>query len=165
MRIALPMILTVLLIPALTPSLQAWQGRVVEVLDTRTLLVDSGDRKVRASLYGLGVPELDEPYGPEAEQALKEMSLGKNVSLSVQPTSPESKVAAVITVLETGVSLNEALLKQGLAWVWEAYCEKAVLCGRWERLQGQARASGQGFWPLIPENRPAWKWLREHSGQ
>ena len=165
MRIVPLMTLAMLLILALTPPLHAWRGQVVEVLDARTLLVDSGDRKVRVSLYGLGVPDKDEPYGPEAEQALKEMALGLEVSLSVHPTSPESHVSAVVTVRKTGVNLNEALLKNGLAWVWEAYCEKAVLCGRWERLQGQAKSSGQGFWPLIPGNRPAWKWLREHSGQ
>jgi endonuclease YncB( thermonuclease family) len=159
------MLLALLLILALPPPLHAWQGQVVEVLDARSLLVDSGDRKVRVSLYGLGAPEKDEPYGPEAVQALKEMALDQTVSISAHPTSPESQVAAVVTVLETGVNLNENLLKKGLAWVWEAYCEKAVLCGRWERLQGQARSTGQGFWPMIPENRPAWKWLREHSGQ
>jgi len=143
-------------------TLLAWQGRVSDVIDARTLLVDAGEREVRVFLYGLGVPEKNEPFGQEALDFLMDRALGRLVDVQRQ-SSKGSQIPAVVTVLESDLNLNEALLIQGLAWVWEAYCEKAVLCGRWERLQGQAKANGQGFWPLIPENRPPWKWLREQG--
>ena len=147
-----------------TSTLLAWQGKVSEVIDARTLLVDTGEREVQVSLYGLGVPEKNEPFGQEALGFLMERALGRLVDVQRQ-SSTGSQIPAVVTIQESDLNLNEALLTHGLAWVWEAYCEKATLCGRWERLQGQAKANSQGFWPLIPENRPPWKWLKEQGRQ
>ena len=157
-------LLAALLTVAWTSSVWGWQGRVVEIIDARTLLVETADRKVGVSLYGLGVPEDTEPFGEQALKALQEWALGQEVQME-GPPPPGSEVSGVVVVAQSGRNLNESLLKNGLAWVWEATCERAVLCGRWERLQGRAKAANNGFWTIVPENRPPWKWLREQGGQ
>ena len=61
------------------------------------------------------------------------------------------------TRLNQSESVNEKLLRQGWAWVQEAYCEKAVLCGQLNDVQAEAERSMPGIWAKIPEDVPPWR--------
>jgi micrococcal nuclease len=51
------------------------------------------------------------------------------------------------------VNVNEALVKNGLAWVGQRYC-KISICSSWLALEAQARAAKTGLWshpnPVAP---------------
>ena len=65
------------------------------------------------------------------------------------------RVVAVVW-LPGGESLQAALLRAGLAWVWPRYCKD---CEKWQALQDAARATGKGLW-WEPDPTPPWEWRR-----
>lgn len=150
-----------LLILLLVPSPGwSWSGSVTDVVHGCHLRVQSEEQVQEIVLYGIDCPELDEPFGEEAQQFTAQQSLDKTVA--VRPLRQSgNKVLAVVSLPDSDHSLNALLLQNGLAWVHQAYCEKARMCGRWEHVEGRARKSGLGLWSKVPENVPAWRWLKE----
>lgn len=141
-------------------SAPAWTGKVVDLSDARTLSVERSGRELSVHLYGISCPEPAEPYGQEALDFASSLVLDKQVRVTVH-RELSGRLLVEIFPPETDSSLNALLLQEGLGWVHEAYCEKADLCGRWESIQGQASSAGRGIWAEVPENMPAWRWLKE----
>jgi len=139
-----------------------WQGAVVEVRDARTLVIEHQDQSRTVSLYGIDCPKPSQPYGQQAVDLVSSLVLDREVTVTVH-RQLSSRTLAEVTPLETKDSVNALLLENGLGWVHQAYCEKAELCGRWESIEGSARSAGEGFWPEIPENMPAWRWFKEEG--
>ena len=159
MRVILPPALLLLVFFLLPATASAWQAEVVEVKDARTLLVQTNGESRTVFLYGIGVPEGEEPYARQAESLVTD-SVGRK-EVNVQRLGSGQKIKALVYAAGREDSLNEELLASGLAWVHDAYCEKARLCGRLEQIEAAARKEGKGLWAEVPENMPAWKWVRE----
>lgn len=137
----------------------AWEGMAVEVRDCRTLAVERDGQTVEVSLYGIDCPQPSEPFGQEAREFTASQVLDQEVKVTVH-RELSGRLLAEVTPLGGKASLNVLLLREGLAWVHEAYCEKARLCGAWERIQGESSAAERGLWSEVPENMPAWRWLQ-----
>lgn len=140
----------------------AWTGKVVEVSDARTMNIERNGDTVTVSLYGISCPEPGEPFGDEALELVSTLVLDQEVAVTPH-REMSGRILAEVVPQETGASLNALLLRKGLAWVHEAYCEIAQLCGSWERIQGQASSAKRGIWSEVPENMPAWRWLKERG--
>lgn len=69
-----------------------------------------------------------------------------------------------IVMLEDGRSLQERLLRAGLAWHYGQYCRQLRHCSRWKILEYYARQQKLGLWS---EERPVppWKWRHNIKGQ
>jgi endonuclease YncB( thermonuclease family) len=52
-------------------------ARVTRIIDADTIEVRLATGSMRVRLYAIDAPELDQPWGPEATQALSKMILGK----------------------------------------------------------------------------------------
>lgn len=63
--------------------------------------------------------------------------------------------------LPDGTLLNEVLVADGLAWVYEEYCRED-LCQRLRELEQQARRERRGLWAENDPTRPA-EWRRRHK--
>lgn len=146
-----------LLLPATS---WAWSGKVTRVLHGCQLSVQHDGKSSDVVLYGIDCPQPEEPFGEQAMEFTAEQVLDRTVEVHPLRTS-DDRVSAVVTLPESDRSLNALLLAKGLAWVHQAYCEKARMCGRWEHVEGRARQSKLGLWSKVPENMPAWRWVKE----
>jgi endonuclease YncB( thermonuclease family) len=159
-RIGVSILLPLLTFLVFPLPASAWEGRVVELRDSRTLVVEQAGKQRQVALYGLRTPDLSEPFGEEAHAYV--VSLLQGQEISIQPIGSGSR-GALVYLPGQEESVNARLLREGWAWVQEAFCEKAVLCGRLNAIQTQAERSKKGIWSRIPEDTPPWRWLREHE--
>ncbi len=138
----------------------AWEGLVVEIPDARTLVLEQEGKQRKISLYGLRTPDLNEPFGEAALEFFRDLL--KEQQVTIQPVRSGTR-GALVFLPGDSESVNAKLLREGWAWLQEAYCEQAALCGRLNAVQTQAERSKNGIWSKIPENMPPWRWLKEHK--
>ncbi len=154
--------LTLLACMLLLPSIVfAWQGRVTDVKEANTLVVRTEGQERVVSLYGIGVPEDDEPFAKKARSFVHSTTFRQRVE--VEPLGTGGGIRAMVYVQGDDDSINAKILRQGLGWLREAYCEKAKLCGRLNSISGEARRSERNLWAEVPGNKAAWKWLKEQD--
>jgi endonuclease YncB( thermonuclease family) len=55
--------------------------------------------------------------------------------------------------------VNEELIRQGVAWVFTRYCDRAI-CQEWKKLEAEAREAKRGLWSM-PNPVPPWEWRRQ----
>jgi micrococcal nuclease len=152
------------LAPALTlllllPSLcWAWSGKVVGVTDGDTITVLHAGREEQISLYGIDCPEKRQAFGSKAKRATSALTLGKVAKVEPVDVDRYGRTAALVRVGDTLV--NEELIRQGLAWVYNRYCDRPV-CGEWRQLQAEAWATRRGLWSM-PKPVAPWEFRREN---
>ena len=141
----------------LLPSVTfAWQGKVVEVTDGDTLVVNKGTTEVDLRLYGIDCPESDQPYGVRATRFTKMMARFEKVEVEPQDRDQYGRVVALVYIDGDGECLNEELIRAGHAWVYERYCHIRD-CNSWQRLERRARQTEKGLWAGDNPIQP-WDW-------
>ena len=115
--LGLSLLLTVMGLPV---SAETLTGKVIGVHDgdTLTLLV-AGNQQVKVRLAGIDAPELKQPYGQQAKQALSALAFGQEVK--VDGSGPDKYGRTLGTVWVGTVNVNAEWVKQGAAWVYRAY--------------------------------------------
>ena len=135
----------------------AWDARVVNVVDGDTIDVEpvAGGERTRVRLHGIDAPEARQPHGQAAREFVIKAVLFREVEIEETPQKRDGygRTVAVI-IMPDGESLQAALLRAGLAWVWPRYCRN---CDDWQELQDTARSAGRGLWIDIT-SLPPWKW-------
>ena len=155
------MLILLLLLP---DSAWAWDARVVEVIDGDTIDVEpvAGGKRTRVRLHGIDAPEIRQPHGQAARDFVSKAVLFQAVGIDETPQKQDGYGRTVATVvLPDGGSLQAALLRAGLAWVWPRYCRN---CDDWQALQDNARQAGRGIWRQ-PKPVPPWKWRKRQRGK
>lgn len=151
--------LIVLLSVPLLARGQTYVGRVQAVLDGDTirLLRDTG-QIVQVELYGVDAPELGQPFGREAAQAVRRVVFRSRVRAAAESRDEDGRPLVVVYVDDR--ILNEVLLRKGLAW-WER--RHAAHEDHYRRLERQARSAKRGLWA---QSRPVppWDWRAEKDG-
>ena len=130
-------------------------GKVTRIIDADTIEVRVATGSMRVRLHAIDAPELDQPWGPEATQALSRMILGKKVEL--EPFEQDRYDRLVATVFVGKVDVNSDLVRLGHAWAFrpQMTTADAQLCD----LEGQARAARRGLWSLALDQVEApWEW-------
>ena len=152
----------ILLALTLAPCLaHAWPARVVQVTDGDTIIAEpaEGGNRVRVRLYGIDAPELRQPYGGAAKDFVVAMVLFQAVDVREVSQGRDRYGRVVAIVVAGGKSVQEELLREGLAWVWTRYCRS---CDEWEALQADARRAGRGLW-AAPVPAPPWEWRKRRN--
>jgi micrococcal nuclease len=112
---------------------------------------------VKVRLYGIDCPEGHQAFGNRAKQFTSDFVFGKVVDVDLVTKDRYGRTVGVVRV--KGKTLNEELIKAGMAWVFIEYCKKPI-CREWSRLQEEARKDKRGLWtdknPL-----PPWESRRE----
>jgi endonuclease YncB( thermonuclease family) len=149
-KISLVLFLVLIFIPALS---WAWQGKVVGVSDgdTITVLHDGKVEKIR--LYGIDCPEHRQDFSQEAKKFTSRTVFGKTVEVKPIDTDRYGRTVGIVSIDEK--SLNEELVKAGLAWVYIQYCKESF-CNRWEKSQEDAKKAKSGLWST-QNPTPPWK--------
>lgn len=129
------------------------QGRCVGVSDgdTVTLLVGRKEEKVR--LFGIDAPEKAQPFGLRAKQYASSLVFGRQVTLERSDTDRYGRTVGKVFV--NGRSLNEEMLRAGLAWHYAAYSHDPGFA----MLERRARLERRGLW-ADPIPVPPWEFRR-----
>jgi endonuclease YncB( thermonuclease family) len=132
----------------------AWSGKVVGVQDGDTLTVlDESNTQHTIRLASIDAPELGQPYGDGAKQALSRLVFGKMVEVEPETTDRYGRTVAVVTA--EGTNVNRRLVREGAAWAYLKYLRDPALID----IQSDARASRRGLWALQPDQiMPPWEW-------
>ncbi len=114
------LLLTLTGVPATAETLS---GQVVGVHDgdTLTLLIANGGsfKQVKIRLGEIDTPELAQPYGQKAKQALSDLTFGKEARVVVQDTDRYGRTVGRVYI--GPVDVNAELVKQGAAWAYRRY--------------------------------------------
>ena len=117
-------------------------GKVVSVTDGDTVGVLVNQQEVKIRLHGIDCPEGGQNFGTRAKQFTSDLVFGKIVQVTVKDTDRYGRTVGVVTT-EDGNSLNDELLKAGLAWWYREYApnEKNLAV-----LQATAMMQNRGLW-------------------
>ena len=137
-----------------------WSGMVVSVADGDTIVVLHEGRGEEIELYGIDAPDIGQAFSKRAKQFTSDMVYGKTVEVETKDKDQYGRSVALIYV--DGQSLNEALIKSGLAWVYRIYC-KEPFCESWIDLEAVTRYGKIGLWSE-PNPIPPWE-FRHGKGE
>jgi len=154
-----------LLVCALWLASPAWAfvARAKSVQDGDSLTVRLGDNAlVTLRLYGIDAPELRQPSGRSARKRLAALALRQTLDVQALDTDRYGRTVALVR-LGDGALLNEIMVAEGLAWVYDQYCQ-ADICPRLHALEAQARQERRGLWAAANPLRPS-DWRREHKAE
>lgn len=155
-------VLALLLACILRPGIAtALEGKIIHISDGDTVtLLTSDHKKIKIRLYGIDTPEKAQPYGNRAKQFTASKVGNKQVTVEEYG---KDRYGRVVGIVKTGknTSLNEELIKNGLAWVYTQYC-KIPLCSKWKEFEEKARKNKSG---LFQEKNalPPWHWRKKDS--
>jgi micrococcal nuclease len=131
-------------------------GRVVGVTDGDTVkFLTPEKQQIKVRLYGIDAPESKQAFGAKSRQALSDIAFGKDAKLV---TVNQDRYGRTVAWLYVGdVNANEAQVKAGMAWWYQAYAKHET---RLRALQDEARMAKRGLWadssPIAP-----WIWRNE----
>ena len=150
-------------------------GKVEKVIDGDTLrLADETDSKGRVhtgavlGIRGIAAPALDQPFGKQAHERLKELIEGKAIIRNGPTAGAYRERNAWFFRTEKGESLALLMISEGLAWTVEAELEdkhrkptdvKKVVpeTEAWLKAEREAREAKRGLWADKDPVRP-WEW-------
>ena len=116
------------------------EGTVTRVSDGDTLWVRpaEGGRPIKIRLDGVDAPEICQPGGREARQALEKLVLRQPVTLEVRVRDDYGR--RVATLRREGRDIGEQLVRQGLAWNYRYHGVR----GPYAVAEDEARAARRG---------------------
>jgi micrococcal nuclease len=148
--------------PCLAASAQSqepWSGKVAAIEDSATLEIVHEGKSERLRLAGAAPPELDQPWGRQANEFVKENALGQVVIVEPQGVDHKKRPLAHI-ILPDGRDLGAEMVKEGLAWHYRRWSKNPLL-GDMEK---DARDDRRGLWQ-DPDPVPPWEWRSKGGGQ
>lgn len=148
------------------------QGKVVAVTDGDTLEIELTDHvesqrtgRVRVRLANIDAPERTtsndrpgQPYGNAARRLLADRVQGHTLMLICHEQDRyERHICDVPDPRESGVTVNQFLVLQGLAWANREGSDRFLRDETFISLQEQARTQKRGLW-AEPDPVPPWVW-------
>lgn len=131
-------------------------GRVVSVHDGDTFtLLAKNNRQVRVRLAGIDAPELGQPYGKAARQAVSSIIAAQYIKVDSTGSDRYGRVLGVVH-LTNGTTLNYHLVRTGMAWQYLQYDRSILL----QKAQQHAQIERAGLW-ADRQPTPPWVW-RKH---
>ena len=135
---------------------QQFTGHVISVTDGDTISVLTRDKQqVKIRLYGIDCPGRNRHFGAHAKQATSDAVFGKNVEVQLINTDSYGRMAAVV-LMPGGKSLNEHLVRIGMALVNQQLCTQKAICEPLRKLEQAAKGQRRGLWadknPMPPQD-------------
>jgi endonuclease YncB( thermonuclease family) len=132
-------------------------GKVSEVIDGNTLIIETRDNETyTVLLHGIDSPEPGQQHAEQSTELLKKLLLHKKVTLTIHGRDRKGNRLAKIEI-DGAPDPRHELLRAGLAWPAERHNEPEL-----EVLKEEARLKNVGLWQ--EENpTPPWTYRREQS--
>lgn len=155
----------------------AWPGTVVAVSDGDTFTVCRADgTKEKIRLFGVDCPESQakgrweaQPYNRRATEFLRDLFRDPATSAVAiwEVGDSYGRIVAGVILLHSGTTVQEELLKAGLAWVDPRFCKRSIKeCKSWMVLEQEAARERRGLWlDLDNGQKPVapWKWRTDEQ--
>jgi endonuclease YncB( thermonuclease family) len=126
-------------------------GKVVRISDGDTLVILQDNQQIRIRLAEIDAPEIGQPFGKRSREHLASLCAGVIAQIVVQGKDRYGRTLGRVHC--KGVDTNAALVRVGLAWVYDRY----VSDPSFYKLQEAARRERIGLWsdrnPV-----PPWVW-------
>lgn len=154
-------ILIIILIASLDAfSQRSLSGKVVEVIDGKTAVVEIGTSgKLTVVLQYVEIPEPEQPLHDLVKEHLAKLIMGKPATVVPKGVVNSSTVARLFV---DGTDVSQQMIRDGAAWF--ALPEKTKKSGAETEIylsnEAQARAEKRGVWS-IAELKPAWQFRAE----
>ena len=137
----------------LVPSFSSeFTAKVISVADGDTLTVKGPTETLRIRLNGIDAPEGNQPFASKAKSLLNVISKDKVVQVKTVGRDQYGRWLADV-VLPPTRSVNQEMVRQGLAWHFKRYSQDKILA----QLETEAREAKKGLWsdpnPISP-----WDW-------
>jgi micrococcal nuclease len=130
----------------------ASECRVVSVHDGDTLTVLEAGRQTKVRLAGIDAPELGQPFGRRAREALAGLVHGRDIELDVTGRDRYGRTIARV-VGPGGADVGHELVAAGMAWHYTRYSHDTELA----EAEREARAARRGLWADVKPVAP-WEW-------
>lgn len=135
----------------------AYKANVIGVSDGDTIKVFRNGQQIKIRLYGIDTPEKKQAYGKAAKRFTANLVADKEVGIEEAGKDRYGRYIAIIDI--DGAILNEELVRNGYAWVYDRYCTRPF-CADWKKLEATARDKGAGLWADRDPQAP-WEWRRD----
>lgn len=134
------------------------QCKVVGISDGDTLTCLQDRKQLKVRLQHIDAPELAQPFGNKAKQALANLVFKKQVMIKTREYDRYGRLLGV--VYDNGQNINLALVQQGMAW---AYRQTEPM---YEQAQSQAKTARKGLWQdLNPVDPADWRKQKQVNRQ
>jgi endonuclease YncB( thermonuclease family) len=140
------------------PHRVTFTGTVVGLSDGDTLDVLREGKAVRIRLHGIDTPEKAQAFGTRARQYSSDLAFQQTVTVQVHDTDRYGRLVGEV-LLPDGRSLNQELVRAGLAWWYGQYAPHDTTLAQ---LEAQARAARRGLWADTAPV-PPWKWRKARA--
>lgn len=143
---------------ASTPSVKglALKVKIVGISDGDTLTaLDANNTEAKLRLHGVDAPEDGQAFGEKAKQHTSGLAFGKTADIKIIDTDLYGRYVAIIT-LPDGTVLNDALVRDGMAWWYELYAPKDKIL---KSYQEAAKTEKRGLW-ADAEPVPPWEFRK-----
>jgi micrococcal nuclease len=114
----------------------------VGISDGDTLSVLRKGKAVKVRLHGVDTPEKAQAFGTRAQQFTGELVFQHEVTVIVRDTDRYGRLVGEV-LLPDGRSLNQELVRAGMAWWYLPYAPKDTTLAQ---LETEARAAKRGLW-------------------
>ena len=94
-------------------------GKVVHIADGDTLTILVGQERLKIRLAEIDAPEKAQPYGNKAKKALGELAFGKQARVVEVDRDRYGRIVGRVYV--GTLDVNAALVRLGVAWVYDRY--------------------------------------------
>lgn len=122
----------------------AIDGKIIKIADGDTVtLLTSDYEKIRIRLYGIDTPEKKQPYGNRARQYTAATVGNKQVTVEEYGKDRYGRLLGIVKI-NGNSSLNEDLLRHGMAWVYDQYC-KISICEKWKKIEENSQKNRVGL--------------------
>ena len=150
-------LVTSLLFSALPTFAASFDCRVTGIANGDTFsCLDASGEHVRVKLAEIDTPELQQPYGSQARQALASYIFGKTVTLTAKGRDVAGRTLARVRAGDS--EINSELVRTGNAWANRGHLDDRALLN----LEAVARELGRGLWSLPKADQlPPWEWREQ----
>ena len=131
---------------------EVFHGAVTSIEDGDSLVVKTPTESITIHLEGIDAPEMSQPGGFEAKAALRELTLGKKVTVRLK-----SAIDHLARIEVDGADVSAAMIRRGMAW----HCPRFTTDRDLTDAEEEARAAQRGLWSAP---RPMPPWLHRRAG-
>jgi endonuclease YncB( thermonuclease family) len=154
------LILVLIIVAAeIAVSQNTLNGKIVDIVDGKTVVMETSSGKLSVVLQYVEVPEPEQPLHQLVRDHLRALAVGKPAKFR-----PLGLTSANLTgqVVVDGVDLSQQMLRDGAAWLVpvERAGSSAGIYSDYIVIQDQARDDRLGVWS-VPDIKPAWEFRAE----
>ena len=141
---------------------QGKEAKEESIVATVTRVIDGDSLKAKTKegneyeiqVEGIDAPELKQPHGKEATEALSKMVMGKEIKVTWTKKDNFDRLLAQIHVDKTHA--NQEMLRTGHAWHFKRYNQSKELA----ELEEEAKKAKRGLWATENPQAP-WDFRKE----